>query len=86
MQKFLISTLVIIGLMTLAVANRFSLMLILLSSPTLLIEKQDEGPDVTWHDDYYILEWLDARTIAIAEPLYYQQNINYQILGDDRAI
>ena len=86
MQKFLISTLVIIGLMTLPVANRFSLMLILLSSPTLLIEKQDEGPDVTWHDDYYILEWLDARTIAIAEPIYYQQNINYLILGDDRAI
>ena len=88
MQKFLITTLIIIGLMTLAVANRFALMVMILSlsSPTLLIEKQEEGPDVTWHDDYYTLEWLDARTVAIAEPLYYQQNINYLILGDDRAV
>lgn len=86
MQKFLITILIIIGLVTLAVANRFSLMLILLSSPTLLIEKQEEGPDVAWIDNYYTLEWLDARTVAIAEPLYYQQNINYLILGDDRAV
>ena len=88
MRKFLVSALVIIVLITITVNSRFSIVATLLawSAPSLLVAGQDEGPNVTWHNDYYTLEWLDARTVAIAEPLYYQQNINYLILGDERAI
>ena len=88
MQKFLVSALVIAVLLTITVNSRFSIVATLLawSAPSPLVARQDEGSDVTWHDDYYTLEWLDSRTIAIAEPLYYQQNINYLILGDERAI
>ena len=39
-----------------------------------------------WYDDYYTIEYIDERTIAIGEPRYYQQNINYLILGDEHAI
>ncbi len=86
MQKFLFIALIIIGLIAIAVANRFQLMVTAMSSPVVLIERQEEGPKVTWYDDYYALEWLDSRTVAIVEPLYYQQNINYLIVGDDRAV
>lgn len=79
---------VVLAGLALAVANRFWLMvqILALAPITLLIDKQDEGPNVEWYDDYYTLEWLDERTIAIGEPVYYQQNINYLILGDERAI
>jgi glyoxylase-like metal-dependent hydrolase (beta-lactamase superfamily II) len=51
-----------------------------------LLPAEDEGDQVRWHDDYYTIEQLDSRTIAIGEPRYYQQNISYLILGEDRAI
>ena len=51
-----------------------------------LSDPQDEGDRVEWIDDYYTLEWLDHRTIAIGEPRYYQQNINYLLMGENRAI
>ena len=43
-------------------------------------------PNVKWYDDYYTIEYIDEKTIAIGEPRYYQQNINYLILGDEHAI
>ena len=75
-------------LLAVTVSNRHWLMLQLVGfvDVPLLIDKQEEGPDVSWHDDYYTLEWLDSRTVAIGEPLYYQQNINYLIIGDERAV
>ena len=51
-----------------------------------LLPAEEEGDQVVWHDDYYTIERLDSRTIAIGEPRYYQQNISYLILGEDRAI
>jgi len=39
-----------------------------------------------WYDDYFTIEYLDANTIAIGEPRYYQQNYNYLILGENKAI
>ena len=51
-----------------------------------LLPPEEEGDQVVWHDDYYTIERLDSRTIAIGEPRYYQQNISYLILGEDRAI
>jgi glyoxylase-like metal-dependent hydrolase (beta-lactamase superfamily II) len=39
-----------------------------------------------WVDDYFIVEPLDPTTFAIGEPLYYQGNYSYLILGTRRAI
>jgi hydroxyacylglutathione hydrolase len=39
-----------------------------------------------WFDDYYTVTYIDEKTIAIGEPRYHQQNYNYLILGDDRAL
>jgi glyoxylase-like metal-dependent hydrolase (beta-lactamase superfamily II) len=74
---------------TLLVVNRQRVMLSLFAATVAtpeLAEKGDEGEGVTWFDDYYTIQHLDDRTIAIGEPRYYQQNYNYLILGNDRAI
>jgi len=39
-----------------------------------------------WVDDYFVVEMLDPTTFAIGEPLYYQGNYSYLILGAQRAI
>ena len=51
-----------------------------------LLEPKDEGEGVIWFDDYYTIQKIDERTFAIGEPRYYQQNFNYLMLGDDRAV
>ncbi|MFJ7951762.1 MBL fold metallo-hydrolase [Lysinibacillus sp. NPDC096418] len=50
------------------------------------VEDVKLDPNVKWYDDYYTIEYIDEKTIAIGEPRYYQQNINYLILGDEHAI
>lgn len=39
-----------------------------------------------WVDDYFLVQTLDPTTVAIGEPLYYQGNYSYLILGTRRAI
>ncbi len=39
-----------------------------------------------WVEDYFLVETLDPTTFAIGEPLYYQGNYSYLILGTQRAI
>ena len=39
-----------------------------------------------WDDDYYVVEAIDATTIAIGEPRYYQGNYSYLIIGSERAV
>jgi hydroxyacylglutathione hydrolase len=39
-----------------------------------------------WVDDYFVVETLDPTTFAIGEPLYYQGNYSYLILGARQAI
>jgi len=39
-----------------------------------------------WIGDYFVVETLDPATFAIGEPLYYQGNYSYLILGEKRAI
>ncbi len=51
-----------------------------------LLEPVDEGPKVEWFDDYYTVEIIDPGTIAIGEPRFSQQNYNYLLLGEDRAL
>ena len=46
---------------------------------------QNEGPSVVWFDDYYV-QSIDERTFAIGETRYFQQNFNYLIVGEERAI
>lgn len=74
--------------MLLAVSQRHRLMLAQLgdgATPALL-EPVDESPASYWYDDYFLVEALDSRTIAIGEPRYYQQNFSYLILGSERAV
>lgn len=51
-----------------------------------LSEAGDEGAGVAWFDDYYTVEWIDPRTVAIGEPRYAQANYSYLILGERRAL
>jgi glyoxylase-like metal-dependent hydrolase (beta-lactamase superfamily II) len=46
----------------------------------------DEGSEVRWFDDYYTVHEVDPQTFAIGEPRYHEQNYNYLIVGDERAI
>ena len=70
------------------VNQRVNIMLFFMFSgePPPLLEKQEEGPGAIWFDDYYTVQSLDERTFAIGETRYFQQNFNYLIVGDDRAI
>jgi hydroxyacylglutathione hydrolase len=39
-----------------------------------------------WVGDYYVVEAIDATTIAIGEPRYYQGNYSYLLIGAERAV
>jgi hydroxyacylglutathione hydrolase len=39
-----------------------------------------------WVDDYFVVQQIDPATFAIGEPLYYQGNYSYLILGTQRAV
>lgn len=70
------------------VANRHHLLVSSLGTgaPPPLLDAQDEGPDARWLDNYFVIVNIDPQTFAIIEPRYEQQNINYLIVGLDRAI
>ena len=39
-----------------------------------------------WFDDWYAIERIDAQSIAIGEPRYWQYQVSYLLLGASRAI
>jgi glyoxylase-like metal-dependent hydrolase (beta-lactamase superfamily II) len=51
-----------------------------------LLEAPNEPERVRWFDDYYTVEFIDAETVAIGEPRFWQQNYSYLILGGERAV
>lgn len=71
-----------------AVSNRHQLIIGNLGTgaPPALLDAQDEGDDARWLDDYFVIVNIDPQTFAIVEPRYEQQNINYLIVGHDRAL
>jgi hypothetical protein len=74
--------------LVLAIGQRHHIMLAALSSDArpALLDPADEGPGVRWHDDYFTVQAFDANTFAIGEPRYPQQNFNYLIVGEERAV
>lgn len=89
MKKFGVALAVITVLAVLVFFGRFRLLAhgvaLIIGVPELQAPR-DEGPNVRWHDDYYTIEAIDNRTFAIGEPRYWQENYNYLILGDKRAV
>jgi hydroxyacylglutathione hydrolase len=78
----------LLALIALAVMERFRLAVALqaVGNAPALLDAVDEGPEVRWFDDYYIVQAIDPQTFAIGEPRYHQQNFNYLIAGSERAI
>ncbi|MEE8558333.1 MAG: MBL fold metallo-hydrolase [Myxococcota bacterium] len=85
----LLACLVVVGLLLVAGLYRRTVALriygLIQGSPPLS-EAIAETPDVEWADEYFTLQRIDPRTIAIGEPRYAQQNYSYLILGESRAI
>ena len=54
--------------------------------PPLLAQPDEISPGSYWYDDYFLIEPIDSRTFAIAEPRYLQLNYSYLLLGNDSAI
>lgn len=71
-----------------SVANRRTVLIHVMSlaDPPALLEVESLEEGVAWWDDYFTLEWLDERTLAIGEPRFAQRNFAYLILGEDRAV
>jgi glyoxylase-like metal-dependent hydrolase (beta-lactamase superfamily II) len=43
-------------------------------------------PGARWFDDWFAVEEIDPRTMAIAEPRDYQFPVSYLLMGSDRAL
>ena len=88
MKKSLLIALLLFALGSVLIDQRVNIMFLTIFSgePPPLLEMQNEGPSVVWFDDYYTLQSIDERTFAIGETRYFQQNFNYLIVGEERAI
>jgi len=88
MRKALFILPLLLALALVALGQRHRLMLAWLGDgqPPPLLDITDEGPGARWVDDYFIVHAIDARTFAIGEPRYHQQNFNYLIVGSQRAL
>ena len=44
------------------------------------------APGIDLEDDWYAVQEIDARTFAIGEPAYHQQNWSYLLIGEDSSL
>ncbi len=76
-----------VGIATLVMVYRLPLLIFLLSfEGTPNLEPPSDKEQGRWVDDYYTVQSIDDRTIAIGEPRYWQANYSYLIMGSDSAI
>lgn len=78
----------LIALSVFVYINRYDVLPYLTTGRPILTDKIDVeiSSNAEWFDDYYTIEYIDERTIAIGEPRYWQLNYNYLILGNEKAI
>jgi hydroxyacylglutathione hydrolase len=50
------------------------------------VEAEVPWTGAEWFDDWYATESIDDRTVAIAEPRYWQFPVSYLIRGEERAL
>ncbi|MEN8158837.1 MAG: MBL fold metallo-hydrolase, partial [Myxococcota bacterium] len=88
MRRALGIGLLLVAIAAAAVAGRHRLLVygLALEGAPPLLERAEEDPGVRWVDDYFTVTVVDARTFAIAEPRYAQQNHSYLIAGSERAV
>jgi len=76
-----------VGIATLVMVYRLPLLIFLLSfEGTPNLEPPSDKEQGRWVDDYYTVQSIDDKTIAIGEPRYWQANYSYLIMGSDSAI
>lgn len=87
-KKILVTLVVLAVLASIIVWQRHFVLFNLMGSgePPPLLGESTEQASSRWYADYFIVEDIDARTFAIGEPLYYQQNFSYLIAGTERAV
>lgn len=56
------------------------------SPPLIAQEDVALGENETWLDDYHTIEKIDETTYALNEPRFFQDNLSYLIIGEDRAL
>lgn len=86
-KKFLYGLVILALVLAIAFPFRFLLLVKIgswIGQPELTEAKIEPG--ASWFDDYFTVFKIDDRTYAIGETRYWQQNFNYLILGDQRAI
>ena len=87
-RALIIIWLVLVAVFVWGVANRRTVLLdiMALADPPGLLDVEALDPGVAWWDDYYTLEWIDERTLAIGEPRFVQRNFAYLISGETRSV
>ncbi len=84
----MLKILLIIALIVVIIIKRVEIILFIVTCGKLVKKKKNTkiSPNAKWFDDYYTIEYIDENTIAITEPRYWQRNINYLLIGEEKAI
>ena len=89
-RHLIIGLVVLAVLLLLAVNQRHRIILALVTTgepvPQVKDAKPVPGGKVYGEDDHFSVIQLDPMTYAIAEPYSWARNVNYLILGEDRAL